>query len=169
MELTAIPITKLKEIELFDIVIIHHGFEEYKRDYYFLIESGTKEFQGRFKIRFTHCFDLQYRHKFANMEYPELLRNSWEDDLILSTIPSNETVYWWGQGFTHAYPGFSYEPENSKAKELSAITGRPMYAVNLETEHYEISFVFHDFNYIYLNSDMSISDKTFIPVDDFKF
>lgn len=45
---------------------------------------------------------------------------------------------------------------------MTEITGRPMYAVNLETEHYEINFVFHDFRYQFLNPDISISDKAFI-------
>jgi hypothetical protein len=42
MEITEIPISALNEIELFDISILHHGLEEYNRDYYFIIESGTK-------------------------------------------------------------------------------------------------------------------------------
>jgi hypothetical protein len=168
MDITEIPIKALKEIELFDIVILHHGFEDYKRDYYFIIESGTKENVGRFKIIFTHCFDLKYRHKFADKEHPELLRKSLSDDLILPSIPDNQDAYWWGQGFTNAYPGFSYDPDSLIANEMSEITGLPMYAINLETDHYEINLVFHDFRYEFFNSDKSISDQVFIPIKDFK-
>jgi len=169
MEIAEIPIKALKEIELFDIIIIHHGFEDYNRDYYFIIESGTKKNQGRFKIWFTHCFSFQYRHKFANKEYPELLRKSWDDDLILTTLPENDDAYWWGQGFTHSYPGFSYDSKSIKAKEMTEITGRPMYSIELETEHYIIDLIFHDFHYKYLSSDNSLSDQSFIPKDKFKF
>lgn len=52
---------------------------------------------------------------------------------------------------------------------MSEITGLTMYAVNLETDHYEINLVFHDFRYEFLSSDKSISNQVFIPVDDFKF
>ncbi|MBX7225490.1 MAG: hypothetical protein K1X55_05635 [Chitinophagales bacterium] len=169
MDIKEIPIDKLKDIELFDIIILHHGFETYNPDYYFIVETGTKENVGRFKIQFTHCFDLTYRHKFADIKFPDLIRKSWTDDLISSDVPQNENAYWWGQGFTNAYPGFSYDPDNVKAKEMAEITGRPMYAIHLETDHYEINFVFHDFRYIFLNPDTSISDKVFIPTKDFKF
>lgn len=169
MEIKEIPIDKLKEIELFDIIVLHHGFEDYNRDYYFIVESGTKENIGRFKILFTHCFEMDYRHKFADIQFPDLIRNSWTDDLITSEVPKRENSYWWGQGVSHAYPGFTYNPDNLKAREMSEITGRPMYSVNLETEHYEINFIFHDFKYIHLNNDLSITNQANIPLDVFKF
>ena len=150
MEITLIPIEALKEIELFDVVIFHHGFEEYDRDYYFIIQSGTKKNQGRFKILFTHCFDLHYRHKFIEKEFIELLKESWDDDLILKSEPKSANVYWWGQGFTLSYPGFSFNPESERAKEITELTGKKMYSIELETEHYIIDFIFHDFNYKYL-------------------
>jgi hypothetical protein len=168
MDITEIPIKTLKEIKLFDIVIFHHGFETYKRDYYFIVESETKENVGRFKILFTHCLDLQYRHKFADKEHPELLRKSLSDDLILPTIPDNLDSYWWGQAFTTANPGFSYDPDSIRAKEMSEISGLPMYTINLETDHYEINLVFHDFRYTFLNLDKNISDQVFIPINDSK-
>jgi hypothetical protein len=168
-EINEIPILALKEIELFDVPILHHGLESYNRDYYFIIESGTKENQGRFKIWFTHCFDFQYRHKFADPKFPDLIRRSWDDNLILPTIPEKSDGYWWGQGFTDAYEGFSYNPDNNKAKEMSEITGRQMYSVTLDTGHFTLDFVFHDFRYRFLGADTSISDQTFIPVKDFKF
>lgn len=165
MEITNIPINALKEIELFDIVVLHHGFEIYNRDYYFIIESGTKNNKGTFKILFTHCFDLQYRHKYANKEQVDLLRKSWADDLISPSVPKNEEGYWWGQGFTSSYPGFSYNPDSPLAKELTEISAKPMYAVNLETEHYKIDFIFHDFKYSFISENSSISDKLFIPLE----
>jgi len=169
MNITEIPIPALKVIELYDVIVLHHGFEEYKRDYFFIIESGTKEKVGRFKIKFTHCFDLIYRHKFADKEHPNLIRKSLSDDLILSEVPQNNDGYWWGQGFTSAYPGFYFLPDSQKAKEMSEITGLPMYEVTLETDHYIINFVFHDFRYEFLNDNFSISKKTNIPIKDFKY
>ena len=162
MKIEEIPIAKLKEIELFDIVILHHGFEAYNRDYYFIVESATKQNVGRFKIQFTHCFDLTYRHKFADAKFPDLIRKSWTDDLISENAPTHDNSYWWGQGFSIAYPGFSYDPNSTKAKEMTEITGKPMYSVKIETEHYALNFVFHDFRYEYLNPDTSISDKAFV-------
>ncbi len=106
MEIIKIPIDALKQIELFDIIVLHHGFEVYKRDYYFVIESATKKESGRFKILFTHCFDLDYRHKFADKKFPDLVRKSWGDNLILSTVPKEEGSYWWGSGFYHCVPWF---------------------------------------------------------------
>jgi hypothetical protein len=169
MEITEIPISTLKEIELFDIIIIHHGFEPYNRDYYFIVESGTKENTGRFKLLFTHCFDLNYRHKFADTNFPDLIRRSWDDNLISPDCPEDSNGYWWGQGITSAYPGFSYDPDSQKAKEMTEITKRMMYAVNLETDHYVINFIFHNFKYEFLNQDSSISGKVFIPVKNFKY
>jgi hypothetical protein len=169
MNITEIPIDSIKKIELFDIIILHHGFEEYNRDYYFLVESATKEQRGIFKLNFTHCFDLKYRHKFADKEHPDLLRRSWDDHLILPDTSDTGNAYWWGQGFTTAYPGFSYDPNSIEAKEMTDITGRPMYAAKLETDHYCIDFVFHDFKFKFLNTGTPISDKIIIPVKDFKF
>lgn len=156
MEITAIPIPALNEIELFDIAILSHGFEKNNRDYFFIIESGTVKNQGRFKIQFTHCFDLAYRHKYASKEDSDLLKRSWDDVLLLAEDPEIEGAYWWGQSFTVSYPGFSYEPASLKAKELSELTGHTMYAVCLETEHYIMDFIFHDFKYFFLKSDDSL-------------
>lgn len=163
-KITEIPIKALNEIELYDVVILHHGFEEYNRDYYFIIESFTTDFQGRFKILFTHCFDLRYRHQFVLKKNSDLLKRSWGDELILHIRPENENAYWWGQGFTIAYPGFSYDPKNRKARKLKRITGKPMYAVNLETDHYVIDFVFHDFKYQLLNPGTPVTDEVNIPI-----
>lgn len=168
-DITAIPISALKEIELFDVVILGHGFEQHMRDYYFIIESGTNEHQGTFKVVFTHCFDLKYRHKYATQDCQDLIRKSWSDNLIQAEVPENEHGYWWGQGFTCAYPGFSYDPESEKARELSEITEKPMYAAHLETDHYEIQFVFHDFRYTFLNSGHSVTDRITIPGNEFRF
>jgi len=164
-EITEIPIKALKEIALFDVMIIHHGFEKYNRDYYFIIESGTKKKQGRFKILFTHCFEMKYRHKFADIKFPDLIRRSWTDDLISSDLPKKKGSYWWGQGVTSAYPGFFYDPDSEKAKEMTAITERPMYSVKLDADHYEVEFVFHDFKYEFINSDTSFTDDYSIPLD----
>ncbi|MBK7270622.1 MAG: hypothetical protein IPI07_14320 [Flavobacteriales bacterium] len=161
-EIKDIPIASLKRIGLFDIPILHHGFEDHKRDYFFIVESGTKEHTGRFKLLFTHCFDLTYRHKFADPASPDLLRRSWDDSLTKPEGIGKENAYWWGQGFTIAYPGFSYDPDSAKAKEMTEICQRPMYAIKLETEHYEINFIFHDFRFEHLSNDHPISDGVFI-------
>jgi hypothetical protein len=164
MNITEIPINKLKEIELNDIVILHHGFEIYNRDYHFIVESNTKENIGVFKILFTHCFDLKYRHKIVDIKFPDKVRKSWDDYLISPDLPEEYDGYWWGQGFTTAYPGFSYDSDCLKAKKMTEITNRPMYSVNLETDHYLIDFIFHDFKYEFLNQDSSISDRINIPI-----
>lgn len=166
--ITDIPILALSTIELNDVVILNHGFEEYMRDYYFIIESGTKELgTGRYKILFTHCFDLTYHHKFADIQHPDLLRRSWADDLILDKPPGNDDRYWWGQGFTTTFPGFSYDSESIKAKEMSEITGRPMYAVRMDGNHYEMNFIFHDFHYSLLSTDTLVTRQIHIPPNEF--
>jgi len=168
-DIKQIPIKALTEIELFDIVILKHGLEDYNRDYYFIIESGTKQNQGTFKILFTHCFYFDYQHKFLDINYPELIRKSWNDDLISADLPKEPDGYWWANAFTHAYPGFTYDPDNKKAKEFSQITEKPMYAINLETENYIINLIFHNFKYEFLESGTPISDQVIVPVKDFKF
>lgn len=163
-KITDIPIKKLKDIGLFDVVIIHHGFENYNRDYFFIIESTVNKKSGRYKILFTHCFDLNYRHKYADLNSPHLLRKSWDDILTTEEGRGTKDSYWWGQGFTLAYPGFSYDDTNEKAGEMTKICERPMYAIHLDSEHYIIDLVFHDFKYEFISGENLISKDVFIKL-----
>jgi hypothetical protein len=86
----------------------------------------------------------------------------------MATVPEREDAHWWGQSLAFAYPGLSYDP-SSKTRQMTAITGRQMYAATLETDHYLLHFIFHDFRYHFLDPDTSISDAAFIKLTDFTF
>ncbi len=49
---------------------------------------------------------------------------------------------------------------------MTEITGHPMYAISLNTDHYEINLIFHDFKFQLISMDTPITDKAFInPLD----
>jgi hypothetical protein len=49
--------------------------------------------------------------------------------------------------------------------EMSLITKRTIYSNNLEIEHYIINLIFHDFKYIHLDNEHSITDQANMSID----
>ena len=160
---------KLGLIELLDIPILSHGFAPHMRDYQLVIESAThKDGPGKFQITFTHCFDLKYKSAFDN----DLLKRSWSDKLIdyqQWQESGEQNGYVWGVNWANAYPGFELKKDSKLAQKWGNSLGNPMFEMKLETNVFNLSFVFHDFKFEKIGEGTPISDQVIIPLRNFKF
>jgi len=120
------------------------------RDYDVIIErpalrpdgQGTW-IEGKYRFRFTHCVLAEIMTNVQDDSW----KCSWEDifiDYENWEAAGQPDGYVWGTCWSLAYPGATYIPDSSLAKEWSRRLQKPMHEMVLETNAYTLRLVFHN-------------------------
>jgi hypothetical protein len=124
---------------LFDSVIVRHGFVPYLRDYDVVIQIS----RSQLLFRFSHCVSASVTTSVGD----ELWQDSWNDTFTSEEAYEKEgrpEGYFWGVGYSMAYPGPSLLADSLPAREWSLRLGKQMIEVLIETNAHNIRLIFHD-------------------------
>ncbi len=157
-------LSSIKLESFIDAAILTHGFTQYKRDYYFHIETlwQKENYAGQYIVYFKHCYDLTYESTGSR----ETLLKSWDDCFI--NYKDWEDVgepegYVWGTNWAIAYPGFSSIPNSIKAKKWTDKLGKEMQEVMVESEIFKINLIYQDWTIKKLNNDTNLISQVLSP------
>jgi hypothetical protein len=131
----------LKIYDLFDNSILKHGFTAYMRDYQIVAELLSGEHQGIFSYLFRGCVEAHYESSIPEGAF------LMDDALIDCENMQSENVpagFIWSVKSAEAYPGCTYVANSERAVTWSKKIGLPMHEVEIETNVYNLSLVFHD-------------------------
>ena len=135
-------INDIKLEDIYDVVILKHGFTDYGRDYQFEIEATPiGKLAGRYILTFKHCYDLTYKILVND----EIIRKSWDDIFTNSKAWEKNNKpdgFLWGTNWSLAYPGFKKIENSDKAADWSSRLGKKMNEVKLETNLYLINLIY---------------------------
>jgi hypothetical protein len=124
---------------LFDSAIVRHGFVAYLRDYDFVIQIS----KDRLLFRFTHCVSARTTTTLED----SMWRHAW-DDAYTSEEAYEEAGrpegFFWGAGYSLAYPGATLLADSPSAREWSRRLGKEMFEVRIETQAQKVDLIFHD-------------------------
>jgi hypothetical protein len=147
--------------DIYDVVIIAHGFKPYKREYYFQIETDWDDPQGgQYLLTFTHCYELRYEIA-ADVK---ILLQSWDDvfiDYEEHRKAGEPEGYVYGTNWSLAYPGFSLDKGSENGKRWSEKLNKSMQEATLETEIFKMNFVFHDWKITKTGDSNQLIKKVF--------
>ena len=127
----------MKIEEIYDVLILRHGFHSNNRDYVFMIETNWINDQaGQYLLTFTDCFDLNFR---------------------TTTDQVNNSD--WSGNCVNIYPGFESPSNSDNAIEWSKITNLELQEYNLTTELFSMKFISSGFNLKKLNEQTDLIDR----------
>lgn len=128
---------------LFDSFIVEHGFVSYLRDYDLIIQISL----SRQLFRFTHCVSAIAKTSVRDMTWQE----SWDDAFTSEEAyekAGRPEGYFWGVGYSMAYPGATLRADSAGARDWSHRLGKQMWEVIIETNAHNIELIFHDLRVI---------------------
>lgn len=129
--------------EIFDVIILKHGFDEHNRDYLFQIETNwINDNQGNYLLRFKNCVQLECRLNSDGFHSLD-----WSGTAVM------------------AYPGFKKAEESEKATELSKKIGMELNEVRLATELYNMTLISSGFELKKINNSSDLIDKFVFKID----
>lgn len=134
---------KMQEYDIFDNSILSHGFTDYMRDYRMVVYSmvGSQDV-GYWEYLFKACVECNYQTTVTTLSV-----NGWTDDVFIDRDvyeSSGQNGFLWGLKFSPAYPGWTYVEDSPRASSWADVIGMPMHEVGIETNHFNLTLVFHD-------------------------
>ena len=159
-----IDLSKTTFDDLLDCAILSHGFMPYMRDYCFIIETRWGEgYSGQYQLLFKHCYELKYKA----VPSTEFIVKSWADlytDFGEWEKAGSPEGFVWGANWSMSYPGFSLVEGSKLAGKWSAVLGKEMKEIEVETEAYKLNFIFHEWTLKKLNSNSDLINKAIKPL-----
>ena len=146
-----------------DFGVMDHGFLPHGRDYFFLVESSMGGDPGQHQIQFTHVVELSYGTVVADAAWSE----SWGEVFVnyQTWLDAGEPDgYVWGSCWSLAFPGICAIEPSPKAAAWAARLGKPMYEVEIQTDRFRISLVFHGLRSAKINDETSTLSRIIIPL-----
>ncbi len=131
----------LKSYDLFDNSILRHGFTAYMRDYEIVAELLSGEHRGVFSYLFRGCVEAHYESTIPEGAF------LMDDALIEYEGMQSEGApdgFRWGVKSAEAYPGWIYVVDSQRAATWAKKVGLSMHEVEIRTNVYNLSLVFHD-------------------------
>jgi len=125
-----------------DAAILRHGFVDYMRDYELIVEGRDPvSRQDRHRYLFVGTVEVAYE-----LCLPRHAIESFSDDLVpsgadLANIGVSQGFVW-GVRWAESYPGLKYRADGPRAQHWSAVLGRRMHEVSIETNVYRLQLVF---------------------------
>ena len=165
--MTENPVAKLlrEGLSEFDFGIVRHGFEDHGRDYTFLIQDGLCGEPGTYELTFTHVVFLKSETRVCD----DAWLRPWGGDEFThysAWLAAGEPQgFIFGTNWSLAYPGISAPAANPDAEAWAKRLGRPMHAVEIETERFLIFLVFADAKLKTISADLSTIRQTIVPLD----
>ena len=134
---------EIKIEEIYDVLILRHGFSNNNREYVFLIETNWIENKaGQYLLTFENCFELKFQTT------PEQVKNSdWEGNCV------------------NLYPGFESPQNSENSVEWSNKTGYKLQEYNLTTELFSMKFLSTGFQFQKLNNHTDLINQISIPIE----
>lgn len=136
-------IEKFKIEEIFDVLILKHGYDNHNRDYLFQLETNWIDEQGgNYVLRFKDCVDLNCQlniNDFNNLD--------------------------WGGTAVMAHPGFKEIKESKKAMELSRKVGLKLKEIQLDTPLFRLTLIVSDFYLKKLNDSSELIDQVTYKIE----
>jgi hypothetical protein len=134
---------EIKIEEIYDVLILRHGFNSNNRDYVFLIETnwiGDKA--GQYLLTFENCFELKFQTT------PEQVKTSdWEGECV------------------NLYPGFESPQNSENSIEWSRKTDFKLEEYNLTTELFSMKFLSTGFQLKKLNNKTDLINQVSFLID----
>lgn len=134
----------LREWDFFDMPILRHGFRPNNRDYYLdvaVIDPGKEE--RRFTIVFRACMECRYRCVLPLVGEDRSILDDAFADVDRWEAADYPLGYVWVD-WAIAHPGLQLIDGSERAAEWSLRTRLPMHEIEIETNVYRLSLVFHD-------------------------
>ena len=134
---------ELKIEEIFDVLILKHGFDNHNRDYLFQIETNwTNGRNGNYILRFKDCIDSHIQ--LNTSEYNSL---DWSGTAVM------------------AYPGFQEINDSKKALDLGQKIGLELKEIQLDTVLFKLTMIVSDFELKKLNNNSELIDHFVYKID----
>jgi len=133
---------EIKIEEIYDVLILKHGFNSNNREYVFLIETNWIENRaGQYLLTFKDCFELKFQTT------PEQVKTSdWDGDCV------------------NLYPGFESPQNSENSIEWSRKTGYKLQEYNLMTELFSMKFLASEFQLKKLNNNANLINQISVPI-----
>lgn len=132
----------LAQWDPFDMPVTRHGFTEYNRDYRVEVTFvGADRVEHPVLFLFRGCVEAHYECRVAPgpafMDDAFIDYGRWE----AAGCPDG---FVWGVNWADGYPGWRYVEASPRAAAWAERLGLPMHEVEIETNTYLLSLVFHD-------------------------
>ena len=129
--------------EIFDVLILKHGFDNHNRDYLFQLETNwTNGRSGNYILQFKDCVDLNCR-----LNTNDLNNLDWSGTVVM------------------AYPGFQEIKDSKKALELGEKVGLELKEIQLDTALFKMTLIVSDFDLKKLNNSSELIDQVVYKID----
>lgn len=159
-------VRKLEDAPLFDIAILLHEFAPHGRDYVIVAETNwTGGRAGRYQYRFTHVVVQEFETRVRD----DVWQTSWDDvftDYDAWQRAGEPDGYVWGTCWSLAYPGQTVSETTERAKAWSRRVGQPMVELELETDRFRLTLVFHGVHITKLRDEHEVIDRATIPLSE---
>lgn len=157
-------IQKLEEFPIFDVAILTHGFAPHGRDYVVVTETNWRgDLAGQYEYRFSHVVVQELETRVRD----EVWRRSWDEvfiDYAAWERAGNPDGYVWGTCWSLAYPGQTASDTWFRPTDWSTRLGHPMVELQIETDRFLLTLVFHDVQIRKLNDETGLIDRLLIPL-----
>ena len=144
-----------------DFGVMSHGFAPHGRDYDLVLEVGRS---GTYKLTLTHVVEMRLDTRVSD----EAWCRSWGDEMINyeAWLAAGEPEgYVWGNNWSMAFPGLSIPAEDPSAELWTKKLGKPMHAMRLETDRFNLIVVFHGVKTTKLSELAPLVEQVLIPLD----
>lgn len=131
---------KLEKYDLFDQSITRHGQAENIRDYEIIGFLSGLNFNLDVKYTFKGCIEVHYRNTVNPSGFSmdeRLLHLNRQDE------PDYPSAFIWDAGVM-VYPGWKLEEGTEELNNLEKRYRLKFYKIEIETNAYDLSIVFHD-------------------------
>lgn len=146
-----------------DFGVMDHGFLPHGRDYSFLVETSMGGAPGQYQLQFTHVVETSYLTAVGD----DLWGKSWGEEFVeyQAWLDAGEPDgYVWGTDWSLAWPGIRAVEPSYRAERWSDRLGRKMYEVEIKTDRFSLSLVFHALRFAKVSDDTSTVSRAIIPL-----
>jgi hypothetical protein len=129
----------MNDVELFDNVLLAHGYKPYMRDYELLVEVHIGPLRpGIYSYLFKYCVEAHIHTAVSDANYLASL----DERLINHEAAKGMEGFVWGANWSRLYPGWSLKPLSDRAADWRRRLGLDFHEVEIKTEAYVISLDF---------------------------
>ena len=158
------PIARLFEwLPECDFAVLEHGLAQHGRDYRLLLEHSGRVQPGRHWLTFTHVPEFALITEVRD----DAWASSWSGpftDYAAWEAAGEPEGYVWGVNWSLAYPGLRAIEPSAKAANWSSRLHHPMYEVELATNQFRLSLVFHDVRTERVDDRTDLISRVVIPL-----
>ena len=134
----------LREWDIIDTAIVRHGFVVYNRDYFIeVLYSNAVKMEHLVSFLFEGCVEAHYENVVLTTTYPCFMDDRFIDYQQWLAAGSPEGFVW-GVNQADAYPGWKYIENSDRAYAWSQKLHIPMHEVEIETNTYRLTLIFHE-------------------------